>query len=57
MTQVMDADIRQVSISLNLDPEAADFPHGLTYGVTGEKPWIAAWYDQLALPNNRYHVL
>lgn len=55
--QVMDTDIGQIGLSLDHEPKTADFPHWLANSVTGEKPRIAARHDQMALPNNRYHVL
>ena len=57
VAQIMDAHIRQISLPLDLEPEAADFADGFSDGVAGKQPWVATRQHQLALAHNRDHIL
>jgi hypothetical protein len=49
VAQIVDPHIGQVRVPLDVDPEAADFLHGLSGRVAGKQPRHTAWHQQLAL--------
>lgn len=49
MAQIVDPNIRRLGLLLDVDPEHADFLHGLPGRIAGEQPWAALRHRQLAL--------